>query len=476
MKRRSIRRSLLVGIALVQLTAAMLATTLVIRHERRSTYRMLDASLVDRAATLKSVIEPPDDPVENAILHSDLLTLPKRDVYQLTQSDGKIIASSGLPAFQEASPRTGTYFIDQPLHGRPYRFYVEHAITIFDEDAKDPAHIPKLNLVYGTPLGGADENVQLVTWTSIGIALLLLALSLLATLWVVREGMRPVTDLAACAALIDAASLKWDNPQDKDKTQELEPLSAALESLVTRLRESFERERQFSADAAHEMKTAVAIVKSTLQLALERAGQPTALRQGVEQALEDVERMQVLVSGMLQLAAIEGLTGSASASRDRVDVNEQIAAAVGSFESLLASRAIRMKMSLSDQAITVQLPAGRLQLVLKNLLDNAIHYSPAGSTIHVVSTAANGLCAISIRDEGCGIEPEALPHIFERFYRGDASRSRESGGVGIGLAIVQAAIHNAGGTVTASSIPGSGSTFTVTLPAGLSSPSPITDH
>jgi len=472
MSRLSIRRTLLIGIALVQMVAAVIATILVVGHERRSTYATLDASLDEHAAMLKSVIEPPDSPVETAILHRELLTLPRRDVYLLFETGGKIIAASGIASFNDTSPASPRYLTDQVLNGRHYRLLVQHAIPIFDEDAKDPAHIPRLNLVYGAPLGGAREDIQFITWATIGTALVLLALSLAAASWVVRAGMRPVLELADRAAKIDATSWEWDTRLDSTKTRELEPLSRALERLVARLQAAFERERRFSADAAHEMKTAVAIVKSTLQLTLERDGQVDNYRAGVDRALVDVDRMQELVNGMLQLAKIEGLAPAAPLAPESALVRDHIAAAVRNLEPLLASRSMKVEIQAPDSAVVARISGERLQVILKNLLDNAIHYSPPGSTIHLQTSSHNGSCSISIRDEGCGIEPEALPHIFERFYRGDVSRSRESGGAGIGLAIVHAAVRQAGGTVTAISQPGAGSTFTITLPTSTQIPGP----
>ncbi len=296
-----------------------------------------------------------------------------------------VIASSGISTFHDSSPDTPSYFVDEPVNGRRYRFFVEHGIALFDEDAKNKADIPKLNLVYGAPLGGARETVQFITWASIGTAFIILGLSLAAVSWVVRAGMRPVIELADCAARIDATSLVWQKPEESTETQELEPLSRALEHLVERLRGAFDRERRFSADAAHEMKTAVAIVKSTLQLTLEREGQASDYRAGVERALEDVERMQDLVAGMLQLAKIEGLAAAATAGPNSANVGEQIAAAAHGLEPLLAARAMRVDVLAPDTAIVAKLPAERLQLILKNLFDNAIHYSPPGSTIHVIS-------------------------------------------------------------------------------------------
>lgn len=464
MKRASIRRRLLGGVAAVQFAAAVLATVLVVRHERTRSYAMLDAQLVEHGAMVTSVIEAPDDPAASAILHRELLTLPKDDVYVLTDATGRVIAASRafrLAAVQQQRQRS---FVDRDVDGQRYRVMVQPGIAMFDDDPKEMARLPRLTLVYGAPVAEVEAHIRRVAWSAAGLGLAILALSLAAATLVVSSGLQPVTELAERAAEIDAMHWEWQTTAEARETVELAPLSTALTRLVERLGAAFVRERQFSADAAHEMKTGVAIVKSTLQLTLERDGEAAQLRAGVERALEDTERMQGLVSGLLQLAKIEGMRGPFLEKTVVTDVVEQIHAVLRGLEPLLQARRIAVHVEGAGPA-PVRIGADDLGVVLTNLIENAIHYSPDGSVIQVAVETRTNDCEIVVRDEGCGIDAAALPHVFERFYRGDASRSRESGGAGLGLAIVQAIVQRAGGTVAVASESGAGSVFTVTLPA-----------
>jgi len=462
MSRVSIRWRLLAGVAAVQVLAALLATVLVVRHERARSYAVLDAELVEHATMVTSVIEAPDSPAEHAILHRELLTLPKDDVYVLSDASGRVISASGT--LSTAAEQPSMNFVDLSVDGRRYRVLTKQDITVFNDDPQEMAKQPKLTLVYGAPVAGVEEHIQRVAWAAAGLGLAILALSLIAAGWVVRAGLRPVMQLAGRATKIDSTHWEWQSMVEDREADELRPLSMALTRLVERLRQAFVRERQFSADAAHEMKTAVAIVKSTLELALERDGGAAEYRAEIERALDDMGRMQGLVSGMLQLAKIEGLGGRPPGEVGAADAVEEIRSAVRRLGPLLEARQIRVDIKVALTAMRAGISPEALALVLTNLLENAIHYSPDGGWIAVRAEERAEKCAISIEDAGCGVDAEALPHIFERFYRGDRSRSRESGGAGLGLAIVQAIVHQAGGTVTVLSTPGVGSMFTVILP------------
>ena len=462
MKGRSIRRRLLAGVAVVQIVAAVLATVLVVRHEQKRSYAMLDAELEEHAAMVTAVIEPPETAADKTILHRELLTLPRRDLYMLSDSAGGVIAASGDWRPPGPLPQAQQSFLDIRINGRRYRAIVERSFPLFNDEPDEVARLPKLVLIYASPEGRVEEHVWQVGWIAAGLGLAILLASLMATGWVVRTGLLPVTQLAESAARIDAAHWEWEPAGAQ--AAELVPLSVTLTRLVERLRAAFVHERQFSADAAHEMKTAVAIVKSTLQLTLERGGEAAEYRAGVERALDDTERMQGLVSGMLQLAKIEGLTGSIAGEHACADLLEALGTARRRLAPLLEARQMRMNLDAAEAVIRVRISPESLGIVLMNLLENAIQYSPDGSAIGVKVETRGEMCVLAIEDAGCGIGAAVLPHIFERFYRGDASRSRESGGAGLGLAIVRAIVDRAGGSVTAASSPAVGSIFTVTLP------------
>jgi signal transduction histidine kinase len=464
LRRPSIRRRLLAGIAAVQLIAGIVATLLVIRYERQRSYALLEAQIAEHEAMVKSVIEPPESPASTAIVHRELLTLPRRDFYILTDAQGNAVATSGalMPGKELFSSPAG--FVNIAIDGHHYRVLIERGLRMFDEDPKEMAELSTLTLFYGARVGEVEEHVRHVAWTAAGTALAILLISLAAVTWVVRSELLPVTRLATRAAEIDATHWDWTVEDGRLEAHELLPLSLALNRLVERLQAAFVRERRFSADAAHEMKTAVAIVKSTLQLALEREGGVEAYRAGLEGALEDTARMQGLVKAMLQLARIEGIAGLQPDPLALADAVEECRQVVQTLAPILEKHRMRVNIDASPEAIPVLLSAKDLRLALTNLLQNAIQYSPDGSAIEVSAKIDGENCILSIRDEGYGIDAGVLPHIFERFYRGDPSRSRASGGAGLGLSVVQAIVKGGGGSVAVVSQLGAGSTFTLTLP------------
>jgi signal transduction histidine kinase len=335
---------------------------------------------------------------------------------------------------------------------------------MFDDNPETLARFPKLTLIYGSRMSVLEEHERQVTWIATVIGLAILLMSLAATAWVVQKGLQPLMQLAQRASKIDESNWVLEQGESDNRAEELAPLSIALSRLVERLRVAFVRERQFSADAAHEMKTAIAIVKSTLQLTLERPEDAAEYRRGIERALEDTERMQGLAAGMLLLAKIEGF-GSPKQTTERVnDVLDAVRDVEQNLGPLLASRQMKLRLVAPEAPISANVSTEDLDTILKNLIENAIHYSENGSSVDVEIASRDGCCWLTVRDTGCGISAEALPHIFERFYRGDESRSRDSGGAGLGLAIIHAILHRAGGSVAAESAPGVGSTLTVCLP------------
>ena len=463
MKRISMRWRLMGGVAVVQIAAAVLATILVVNYEEKRSLAMLQSALVEHAAMVASVIEAPDHPGDPVLLHRELLKLPANDVFVLSDPAGHVIAASGDWRPVEPLPTESRSFVTMRSGGHRYRVMVAHDIQLFDEDAEIRLQQPVLTLVYGARMSVLEKHERQVAWIAACMGLAILLASLAATAWVVSHGLQPLLDLAQRASGIDAANWALDLGHAKNETIELVPLSTALSRLVDRLHAAFLRERQFSADAAHEMKTAIAIVKSTLQLTLERPEESAAYRRGIERALEDTERMQALASGMLQLAKIEGLAAPA-----RTDVRSNVQEVVEDVERellpLLAARNMTLRIQLDAQPLVARIAAEDLHTILKNLVENAIHYSEDGANVEVAAEDSEGNLLLTVTDSGCGIAADALPHVFERFYRGDASRSRDSGGAGLGLAITQAMAQRAGGSVAVASTPGEGSRFSVILP------------
>jgi signal transduction histidine kinase len=460
------RRRLMGGVAAVQVIAALLATVLVVRYEEKRSLAMLEAVLVEHAAMVTSVIEPPDRSTESVILHRELLTLPKSDVFVLSDPAGKTISASSDWRPTGQLPAEARSFTTMSVSNHRYRLLIERDVAMFDDNPEEMARLPKLTLVYGARMSGLEEHERHVTWIAASIGLAILLMSLAATAWVVQKGLQPLMRLAHSAAEIDESNWVLGSSEPDREAEELAPLSIALTRLVERLRMAFVRERQFSADAAHEMKTAIAIVKSTLQLTLERPEGVAEYRLGIERALEDTERMQGLASGMLQLAKIEGLAVPGETVDPVSDVLEAVREVERELDPLLASRKMKLLVHSSESPVSAAISIEDLNTILKNLIENAIHYSEDESHVDVEIASRDECCRLTVKDTGCGIPADALPHIFERFYRGDESRSRGSGGAGLGLAIIHAIVQRAGGTVTVQSSLGQGSTFRVQLPQG----------
>lgn len=465
-RRISIRRRLLVGVAAVQILAATLAMVLVVTHEWRRSYALLDASLSEHATLVKSVIQLPDGDHKEIVVHRELMNLPRHDQYVLLDASGRLIAASSEWRPVGSLPPASHSFVEMKVDGRKYRALVVRSLAVLNLDPDEVAGtLPDLTLIYATPTAKVTHELWEVASRTGGVCLAVLLLSLAATWWVVTTGMRPVVQIVERATRIDTHN--WENaePAAVVEAEELQPLSAALTNLVARLRSAFERERQFSADAAHEMKTAVAIVKSTLQLSLGQEREAAKYRVDIERALEDTQRLQRLVSDMLQLAKIESLGESSAAFEVReCDVYLELATVKQQLSPLLESRNVRLVVEPIGDMGSVTMTADDFEVVMTNLLENAINASEDGNEVRVSVQSAGESCRLSVTDHGCGIPAAVFPHIFERFVRGDASRSRKRGGNGLGLAITQALLQRVGGSIAASSVPGVGSEFVVTVP------------
>jgi signal transduction histidine kinase len=186
---------------------------------------------------------------------------------------------------------------------------------------------------------------------------------------------------------------------------------------------------------------------------------------GLTHSLEDLERLEQLLQWMLRLARAEQWAhGALRRDLELIDLNATCQAAVERIRFLAEARGTSVKVT-ANGPVPLRADPDDLHLVWTNLLENAVHYSPEGGTVEiVVGRRADGRATVTVEDHGVGIPAEDLTHIFERFYRGDPSRTRSTGGFGLGLAIAKALVEAYGGTIAAESTPGKGTRMTVELP------------
>jgi heavy metal sensor kinase len=242
---------------------------------------------------------------------------------------------------------------------------------------------------------------------------------------------------------------------------ELQRLSEALNRMITRLNESFDYTRRFLADASHELRTPLTVIRGELENAVGAPGLPAATRDGIGSVLEEVDRLARIVEGLFALSRLDA--GEAQAERVRFDLGELAMTTTEQMCLLAEDKGVALSRAISG-GVTVEGDRARLKQVVVNLLDNAIKYTPAGGTVTVAVRATDGKAWMGVTDNGMGIPADALPHLFERFYRVDKARSREQGGAGLGLSIVKAICDAHGGKVRVESQPDRGSCFSVELP------------
>ncbi len=278
--------------------------------------------------------------------------------------------------------------------------------------------------------------------------------------WLASRAIRPIEDISATAVRIAAGDLSQRiNAADTDS--ELGRLAGVLNSTFTRLEAAFAHQARFTSDASHELRTPVTVILSQTQTALARERNGPEYREALEACQRAAQRMRQLTESLLQLTRLDA--GEETLKRESLDLGRVARECVEWVRPLAAERHIEIRSDLP--AVEACGDAERLGQVVTNLLTNAIQFSRDRGEVRVATRGENGNAVLMVTDTGEGIPDADRPHIFERFYRVDNSRSRRQGHAGLGLAICKAIVDAHGGVIEVTSQPGAGSTFIVKLPA-----------
>ena len=278
--------------------------------------------------------------------------------------------------------------------------------------------------------------------------------------WIARMALSPVETLGQTAANVSAQSLGTRVFLDAPY-HEFQQLAQSFNNMFERLQRAFESQRRFVGDAAHELRTPLTAMKGNVEVALQRDRSPEEYRDVLSTTLGQVEHLARLVKSLLTLTQFSG-------EHPPIDLKpvlmEPLIKELVSELSILAKEKGCSFTTHIQEVPQVLGDAGQLKQLVINLLDNAIRHTPQGGSVTVKLQSSANQVQITVEDTGSGIATEHLPHIFERFYRADRARDRESGGTGLGLAIAQeiALAHN--GTINVQSEVGKGSVFMVNLP------------
>ena len=281
-------------------------------------------------------------------------------------------------------------------------------------------------------------------------------------LLVARKSLAPVVALSDQAERMSAKNLS-ERLEVRNPNDELGRLAGVLNGLLARLDRSFESMRSFTADAAHELRTPLSIIRGEADVALSQDREATEYKEALAIIQDEARRLSRLVDDMLSLARADA--GQRPLEIKELYLNDLAEDCCRAAQVLALQKGISLSLQPSSD-ITISGDEDLLRRMMMNLLDNAIKYTPTGGVVSLAVIEEDASIRIVVTDTGVGIPPEAAPRIFERFYRVGKARSRVDGGSGLGLAIAKWAAEAHNGSINCTSRPDEGSTFTVDLPAG----------
>lgn len=278
---------------------------------------------------------------------------------------------------------------------------------------------------------------------------------------IARRGIRPVREMATTARHISSTNLH-ERIQPEGYPSELASLAATFNQMLDGLEESFERISRFSADIAHDLRTPVNNIRGEAEVALARARTVDEYREALSSCLEEAVRLSDLIGDLLFLARAE--SPLAHLHRENLNVGELLSGIREYYEASAADRGVSLSTVVPNEPVIAQLDRTLLQRAVGNLVSNALAHTPAGRSVVLGTSIEPAAVRIEVSDAGVGIPPEALPRVFDRFFRVDESRSQASGGTGLGLAIVQSIMLLHGGNVEIASKVGQGTQVTLRVP------------
>lgn len=315
-------------------------------------------------------------------------------------------------------------------------------------------------IIVGYPRNEVQSILEQLFSTLLLLAPVVLLFSIAGGFFLAKTSLRQVDAITQTAKEITASNLSRRLPVP-NTNDEISRLSDTLNDMISRLESSFERTKQFSADASHELRTPLTILTGEMELALRSRKTPTEYQDVISSALQEVLRLSRVVESLLLLSRTDG--GKLSLHREPTNLTDMLADLADAASILGGAKDIYITFRANED-LTIDADRAKLYQVFLNLVDNAVKYTPEGGMISLTVHRDKNVAEVRVRDTGIGISGEHQKKIFDRFYRVDKARSREMGGVGLGLSIVQWTVQAHDGEIRVESEPGQGSTFVVRLP------------
>jgi signal transduction histidine kinase len=293
----------------------------------------------------------------------------------------------------------------------------------------------------------------------LGVSLITLAAIWLGGFGVIQLGLAPLWKMSDAVSKVSPKNFRLSVEPDS-LPNELQPIAARLQEVLLELQQAFAREKQAAADISHELRTPLAALMTTLEVGLKKTRSPDEYREILEDSRSSGQHMYQLVERLLTLARLDA--GVDPYHPRQVDVVDTALQCADMIRPLAKARGIIMRLNVPD-AVTLQTDPDKLREVVVNLLHNAVEYNKPNGTIELSVERMNGMARLQVRDTGIGIRPDALGHIFERFYRADPSRHADTPHAGLGLSIVKSYVDLMGGTIKVDSSE-AGTSFILELP------------
>lgn len=454
---RTLRSRLLLGTAAGTALVLFVSGFALFALIRGALWYEFDESLATKARSLAAMMELDGDALD---LEFDEANLPEfrpsanAEYFAVWLDEAEAYARS--PSLEGRDLLRVAGSIDAPGYqstflpdGRPGRLVGVRFRPRREGRATEPGEPPTVTLVLARETASIDHTLARLRWILVGVGITTVFVSVGVLAWLVQHGLRPVRRLAGEIAGIGESDLSA-RLDGTDVPAELLPVVDRLNDLLQRLESAFQRERRFSADVAHELRTPLAGVRSILEVALSRPREDAAYLQAMAECLTINRHMHQMMENLLHLARADA--DQLTVAADTVELPALLHECWTPLEQRASEKGLTVSWRLQEPC-TLRSDVDKLRLVLQNLLENAVAYANRGGQIAIESVSANGETTLTISNTGSTLSPADLDHVFDRFWRGDAARKATGQHCGLGLALCRTITALLGGTIRISTAP-----------------------